>query len=357
VAGDVARAVACLNAAAVPVLALDVPSGLQADTGEPLGDAVRAAVTVTFIGLKQGLFLGAGCDYVGQIELADLGLPPDRVLAPPLMRLTDIDLDRALPRRPRSAHKGTSGRLLLLGGSLGMPGAIRLAAEAALRSGAGLVYVAAHPRSVEPVLAGRPEIICRGVETATDLDPLLELADGAVLGPGLGRSEWAKPLWRKLVASSLPLVVDADGLNLLAEEPSARGGWILTPHPGEAGRLLGVPAREVERDRYGAAQTLARRYDAVVVLKGARTLVAVNDPGAPVNVCDRGNPGMATAGTGDVLAGVLGALLVQTRELAASARAGVLMHALAGDDAARDGERGTLAGDLMLYLKRWANRT
>jgi ADP-dependent NAD(P)H-hydrate dehydratase / NAD(P)H-hydrate epimerase len=356
VAGDFAAAIAALNDAGAPVLALDVPSGLHADTGLPLGSAVRAAVSLTFIGLKPGLFLGAGCDHTGEIELADLGVPESfgRDMAPVLTRLTGADLDRALPPRPRSAHKGTSGRLLLLGGAPGMPGAIRLAAEAALRTGAGLAYVAAHRDSAPVVLAGRPEVICRAVDSAGDLGALLDLADGVVVGPGLGTSAWARQLWRRVLETELPLVVDADGLNLLAEAPVARGRWVLTPHPAEAARLLGVGTHEVQHDRLAAVRELAARYDAVAVLKGACSLVATP---AGVAVCDRGNPGMATAGMGDVLAGVLGALVVQTRDLAGSARAGVLLHALAGDDAARDGERGTLAGDLLPHLKRWANRS
>lgn len=355
--GAFAAAVAAINAARAPILSLDVPSGLHADSGLPLDEAVRADVTITFVGLKQGLYLGMGGDYAGRIELAALGLPPalGADLSPPLARLDSGDLERALPRRPRSAHKGTSGRLLLLGGGPGMPGAIRLAAEAALRTGAGLVYVAAHRDSVSAVLAGRPEIIARSVATAADLDELRSLADAAVVGPGLGRSEWARALWQSLVASELPLVVDADALNLLAEAPVARGRWLLTPHPGEAARLLGTTTADVQRDRLAAARALADRYEAVAVLKGAGTLVAVHGDGGPVRICDRGNPGMATAGMGDVLAGVLGGLLVQTRDLVTSARVGVLLHALAGDAAAAQGQRGTLASDLMPHLRRWAN--
>jgi ADP-dependent NAD(P)H-hydrate dehydratase / NAD(P)H-hydrate epimerase len=354
--GEFAASVAALNDSQVPVLSLDIPSGLDADTGLPLGDAVRAAVTQTFVGLKQGFYLGAGGDYTGRIEFDDLGIPAAarEDLRATLTRLGGADLDRALPKRPRSAHKGVAGRLLLLGGGPGMPGAIRLAAEGALRTGAGLVYVATHRDSAGAVLAGRPELICRAVDTPADLAGMLDLADAAVVGPGLGKSEWARPLLRELLGSKLPLVVDADGLNLLAEAPVSRGRWLLTPHPTEAARLLASTTDAVQRDRLGAVRELARRYDAVAVLKGACSLVAAD---GTVAVCDRGNPGMATAGMGDVLAGVLGALAVQTRDLRVSARAGVLLHALAGDAAAADGERGTVAADLMLHLKQWANRS
>ncbi|HVS25245.1 MAG TPA: NAD(P)H-hydrate dehydratase [Gammaproteobacteria bacterium] len=355
--GDYAAAVAAANASGLPILALDVPSGLHADLGLPLGEAIRASATVTFVGLKQGLYLGQACDYTGPLELADLGLAAELAhgLTPALTRLAREELKRALPPRRRSAHKGTSGRLLLYGGGPGMAGAIRLAAEAALRVGSGLVYVAAHDDSVAAVRDGRAEVIVHAVDAATELDPLVALADAAVVGPGLGLSAWARAGLRRLLDSGLPLIVDADALNLLAESPVKRGHWILTPHPGEAARLLETSVEQVERNRLAAVRALAARYDGVAVLKGAQTLVASGD--APPGVCDRGNPGMATAGMGDVLAGVLGGLLVQTRDLRASARAGVLLHALAGDDAAAAGQRGTLAADLMPHLRRWANPT
>jgi NAD(P)H-hydrate epimerase len=355
-AGDFAAAVGAANALGEPILALDIPSGLHADTGLPLGDAIRATATVTFVGLKQGLYLGRACDYTGDIELADLGLP--EVLAhdlePALTRLALLDLVQALPPRPRSAHKGTSGRLLLVGGGPGMSGAIRLASEAALRVGAGLVYVAAHSESAAAVRNGRPEAIVHAVEAASELSELIELADAAVVGPGLGRSDWARACLGRMLESGLPLVADADALNLVAAAPAPRGNWAITPHPGEAARLLGSSVEQVERDRLVAVRTLAARYDAVAVLKGANTLVAAPS-GAPA-VCDRGNPGMASGGMGDVLAGTIGGLLVQTHDLAKSTRAGVLLHALAGDDAAAaGGQRGTLAADLMPHLRRWAN--
>jgi ADP-dependent NAD(P)H-hydrate dehydratase / NAD(P)H-hydrate epimerase len=354
-AGDFAAAVAAANSRGAPILALDIPSGLHADTGWPLGDAIRATATVSFVALKQGLYLGRACDYTGDIELADLGLPADLAhgLEPALTRLELSELERALPPRQRSAHKGTSGRVLLLGGSPGMSGAIRLASEAALRVGAGLVYVAAHPESAAAVRAGRPEAIVHSIDAANQLDELIGLADAAVVGPGLGRSDWARACLERVLASGLALVADADALNLVATAPVARGNWVITPHPGEAARLLGSSVDEVERDRLASVRALASRYDAVAVLKGANTLVAGRS--GPPGVCDRGNPGMASGGMGDVLSGVIGGLLVQTRDVAKSARVGVLLHALAGDDAAAAGQRGTLAADLMPYLRRWAN--
>ena len=371
VEGQLAAAVEKVNASNAPVLALDVPSGLHADTGHVMSVAVRANVTITFVGLKQGLFLGEAPDYRGELEFSDLAIPPDVAAsaAPVLERLRPDVLERALPRRARTSHKGANGRVLLVGGGPGMPGAIRLAAEAALRVGAGLVYVATFKDSVVPVMAGRPELMCRAVETASDLDPLLALADVVVIGPGLGRSGWAERLFRRVLASERPLVVDADGLNLLAEAPERRGNWVLTPHPGEAGRLLGRSIADVQADRAAAVRELAARYDAAAVLKGACTLVgtarpadgngsghAASDRSAGLAVCDYGNPGMATGGTGDVLSGVLGGLYAQLRDLPLAARAGVLLHALAGDDAAAaGGERGMVAGDLLPALRSRAN--
>ena len=355
---DFRAAVDAVNAVGVPILALDVPSGLDADTGWPNPVAVRASVTVTVLGLKQGLFLGAAVDYCGELEFAGLELPEalGAQLVPPLRRLVRDDLKRALPRRARSAHKGTCGRLLLVGGGPGMAGAIRLAAEAALRAGAGLVYVATQRDNVASVLAGRPEIICHSVSSGGDLKSLVATVDGAVVGPGLGRSAWAYDVWRAVVRTDVPLVLDADGLNWLAAEPFERGDWLLTPHVGEAARLLpGATVESVQRDRCASARALAERYGCIAVLKGPHTLVATPNSEEPIRVCDRGNPGMATGGTGDVLAGTLGSLLVQTRSLELAAGAGVLLHALAGDAAAKDGERGTVASDLLPHLRAWAN--
>jgi NAD(P)H-hydrate epimerase len=356
--GEFRAAIDAVNAAGVPVLALDVPSGLDADTGWPSPDAVRASVTVTFLGLKQGLFLGAAVDYRGELELADLETPPElgADMAPAMRRLVLEELERALPRRPRSAHKGSCGRLLLVGGGPGMPGAIRLAAEAALRVGAGLVYVATHRDSVQSVLAGRPEIICRSVASGAELAELVNIVDGVVVGPGLGQTAWAYGLWRELLRADVPLVLDADGLNLLAAEPFPRDRWLLTPHPAEAARLLpGASVETVQLDRLAAVRALADRYRATAVLKGPNTLVAAPSSAEPIRVCDRGNPGMATGGTGDVLAGTLGSLLVQLGDVAVAARVGVLLHALAGDEAAKGGERGTVASDLLPHLRAWAN--
>ena len=353
--GDLLAAVDLINAADRPVLALDIPTGLDADTGLVLGAAVRADVTTTFVGLKRGLFLGVAPDYRGTLQYSSLAIPDaayERVTAG-IERLEPSILKDLLPPRPRTAHKGANGSVLLVGGTPGMAGAIRLAAEAALRAGAGLVRVATHPDSVASVMAGRAEVMCEGLLEPEGLEPLLAASDAVVLGPGLGQSAWAQGLWERVLASPLPVILDADGLNLLAGAPRGRGRWILTPHPGEAARLLETDTGSVQADRAAAALSLAKTYQGVVVLKGAGSLVAAQRD--RIGLCDSGNPGMATAGMGDVLAGLLGGLAVQIGDLEQAARAGVVIHAACGDAAAAAGERGLVAGDLMDHIRSWVN--
>ena len=348
-----------INASLRPVLALDTPSGLDTDTGLPRGGAVRATLTATFVGLKPGFFLGQGPEYVGRLACDELGIPATTFdgAAPVLRRVTAVDLRRLLPRRSRIAHKGTHGRVLIIGGGPGMPGAARLAGEAALRAGAGLVTVATWPAHAAALSAGRPELICIAAEDPASLTPAFAAADVVAVGPGLGRSVWAQHLVEAAFRCDRPLVVDADALNFLATRPRRGPNWCLTPHPGEAGRLLGLDADAIQADRLGAAEALVARYGGTVVLKGAATLVA-SSAGAPW-VCDHGNPGMATAGMGDVLTGVIAALVGQQPDAAAAlpaaAAVGVHVHAMAGDLAARGGERGLLASDLFAYLPSCVN--
>jgi NAD(P)H-hydrate epimerase len=271
------------------------------------------------------------------------------------MRIDEDALARLLPPRRRTTHKGQQGHVLIIGGGPGMAGAARLAGEAALRVGAGLVTVATRPENVASINAGRPELICRGIQSAEELDALLERADVLAVGPGLGTDPWAKALVETAIAYGKPAVVDADALNLIARTAQVSDQWILTPHPGEAGRLLGVSSAEVQGDRLAAARAIAARYGGVVVLKGAGTLVVCRDD-LPC-ICDQGNPGMASPGMGDVLTGVIAGIAAQTADLAGAARAGVLVHAMAGDMAARRGERGLVATDLFAYLPTCVNPT
>lgn len=352
VSGDFATAIAALNRSGRPVLALDIPSGLQADTGAELGEAVRAEATVTFIGLKAGLLTGRGPALAGALHFAGLDVPPAIFddLPPLAQRLDPADLDRT-GRRPRDAHKGQNGHVLIVGGNHGMAGAVALAGEAALRSGAGLVSVATRSAHAAVLTGRRPELMCHGVEDAGALVPLLARADVVVLGPGLGRDDWSRALYGAVLDSGLPLVLDADALNLLAQMPENRGSWVLTPHPGEAARLLGLTTAEVQADRFAALAALRERYGGHIVLKGAGSLVG-GDEGT--FLCPCGNPGMATAGMGDVLSGVTGALLAQ--HIGGAVPLAVLLHAHAGDQAAiAGGERGLLASDLFPHLRHGMN--
>ncbi|MHB8747089.1 MAG: NAD(P)H-hydrate dehydratase [Gammaproteobacteria bacterium] len=355
VSGEWRLAIEAINAAALPILSLDIPSGVHADSGAVLGAAVRATATVTFIARKQGLYTGAGLAHGGPIDFADLGVP-DAIYAdtsPSAQLRTADDLLLCLPGRARDAHKGLYGHVLVIGGDNGMSGAVRLAAEAAARVGVGLVTIATRSAHATQLNATRPELMCRGVDDVEQLQPLLARASVLAIGPGLGQAEWGRALLECALNSALPLVVDADALNLLAQQPVRRDNWILTPHPGEAARLLQCSSADINADRYHAVRELAAHYGGVAVLKGVGSLVACAT--APVAVCTAGNPGMASGGMGDVLTGVIAGLLAQGLTCFDAARTGVLAHALAGDAAAVDGERGLLASDLFPWLRRLVN--
>lgn len=345
-----------VNASPWPVLALDLPTGVEADTGQVRSMAIQADVTLTFLGLKQGLFTADAVNYCGEIICEDLGVPAAafQTTRTQSRLLTWEHLKPLLPRRQRSAHKGCYGHVLVIGGDYGMGGAVRLAAEAALRVGAGLVTVATRPEHVLIVTASRPELMCHQIDHAEDLEPLLARATVIVIGPGLGQSEWSQMLLNRVLECDQPKLIDADGLNLLSQEPQRQDNWILTPHPGEAARLLATGINEVQSNRFYSAQKIQNRYGGVVVLKGAGTIVCVEN--GSNKVCPAGNPGMASAGMGDILSGVIGGLLAQGLVLSDAACVGVFVHALAADRAAsEDGERGLLATDTLNYLRRWVN--
>ena len=355
VTGTWRAAIAALNASGRPILAVDLPSGLDADTGHVWGDAVGATATVTFIGLKQGLFTGAGPDHCGVLSFDALDIPAAVYAreSPGATRISGAWVQSRLPRRARSAHKGHFGHVAILGGDHGMSGAARLAGEAAARVGAGLVSIATRPEHAALLSMARPELMCHGVTTAVEVRAVLARATVAAIGPGLGQGAWARVLFGQILDSDLSCVIDADALNLLAAEPARRDHWVLTPHPGEAARLLNSAVAQVQRDRFSAARALQNKYGGVVVLKGAGTLVAA--PDSAVYVCDAGNPGMASGGMGDVLTGVIAGLLAQGLSLTDAACVGVYVHATAADRAARDGERGLLASDVLAQLRAGVN--
>ena len=356
VSGAYLEAIAAINRSQRAILSLDIPSGLHADTGQVLGAAVKASITVCFIGLKAGIYTGSGPEYAGQVIFADLNVPPDIYagIKPRATRLHGSELSRLLAPRMRDAHKGDFGHVLIIGGDYGFAGAVRMAGEAAARSGAGLVSIATRGEHAFALSAAVPELMARGVVEPADLDALLGKVTVIAIGPGLGQSLWGQALLSKVLECRQPLVVDADALNLIAREPFHSDNWILTPHPGEAARLLAISTREVQDDRYGAAAELQRRYGGVIVLKGCGSIIA--DEAGDLSVCDAGNPGMAAGGMGDVLTGVIAGLLAQGLGKGAAARMGVYLHAHAADAAvAVSGERGLRATDLMPRIQRLAN--
>ncbi|NYZ63811.1 NAD(P)H-hydrate dehydratase [Luteimonas deserti] len=353
---DSAALIEAINAAGAPVLALDVPSGLDADRGHAAGTAVRATRTVQMIAGHVGLYTGDGPEHAGARAVADLDVASGCFdgEASAARRVTGSDLGHWLRPRHRNSHKGHAGHVLCIGGDHGTGGAVMLAAEAALRSGAGLVSVGTRAGHVPAMLARCPEVMARAVDTDAALGALLDAADVVALGPGLGQGAWGHGLLADVLASGRPLVLDADGLNLLARAPRPLpSDSILTPHPGEAARLLGCTTAEVQADRLAALHALVAQSGAVVVLKGAGTLVAA--PGAIPWLVDAGNPGMATGGMGDVLTGVIAALRAQGLAPEAAAVCGALLHAAAGDAAAQAGERGLLPRDLFGHLRTLAN--
>ena len=369
VKGVAASAIDRMNASSRPIVAIDLPSGLDADTGTVLGTAVTATLTVTLARPKRGLYLGVGPNYAGVICVADIGIPTDLIATAkiPVTLLDAASIRSLLPIRHRTAHKGTFGHAGLIAGSAGKTGAAAMAAMAALRVGAGLVTVAT-PRSVSDVLEAKlleamtfpaPETEARTLSKQA-LESLRAFAadkTALAIGPGIGTHPDTQTLVHNLLVEvNKPMVLDADGINAVAghrEMLSRAGGpLILTPHPGEMARLLGITSAEVQRDRLGMAARLACEQHVYVVLKGAGTIVAGPDGRLAVN--STGNPGMATAGTGDVLTGIITGLLAQGLSAWDAACAGVYLHGLAGDLAASEqGEMGLIAGDVIQAIP-WA---
>ena len=366
--GVAAGAILCINDLGRdgPVVSIDVPSGLNADTGEPSGDTVRADLTVTMGFPKSGLARPPALDYVGMVDVVDIGIPhelAERAAADEEL-ITAFDLQPLLPRRARASHKGAYGRVLLIGGAPGFAGAIGLAAGAAVRSGAGLVSVLA-PAPVAATVAGMaPEAMVHPAD-ATSEGSLSEASlfrweeklagyDAVLVGPGMTQHAATRRVVERLLATVAGrLVVDADALNVMRDNAAGfratNAAVVLTPHPGEAGRLLGIGAEEVQADRRRFARELAAASGATVVLKGAGTLVAEEGRALSVNLT--GNPGMATGGTGDVLGGLLAGLAAQGRSAYDAARLAAFLHGCAGDEAAWRGSQAALtARDLIDFL-------
>lgn len=342
-----------INAAERPVLAVDLPSGLDAATGEVAGAVVRASLTVTFIGLKLGLVTGQGPAVCGRLVFDDLG-------AAALLRGCDVSpvaqlarwsgVGKRLPVRSAAAHKGRFGHLLIIAGDRGFGGAGVLAAEAAARSGAGLVTLATRPEHVSAMLARCPSVMVKGVTHGNEVQSLVERADVVVCGPGMGQHAWGQQMLQQVLASERPRILDADALNLLSQRaPGAFSRQLLTPHPGEAARLLGCTVAEIEQDRRAAAIRLQALFGGVVLLKGAGTVIA--DGGDQPVIVEGANPGMATGGMGDVLAGICGALAGQLPDLAEVAVIGASAHLAAAERAGTvKGYMGLLPTDVIECL-------
>ena len=356
VAGEMYKVIAEINAATAAVISIDIPSGLNADTGQVMGICVSAHATISFIGLKQGLFTCQGPGCTGRIFFDDLEVPAEVYAKTPVAshRISLETQAGYLQPRPRAAHKGHFGHVLIIGGDYGYSGAPGMAARAAARVGAGLVSLATRPGHAASITNICPEVMAHGIDKPSDLLPLINKASVIAIGPGLGQSEWSKMLFARVLETRQPLIVDADALNLLAAEPVRQARWILTPHPGEAARMLDTDTKKIQADRFTAIHTLQEKYGGIIVLKGSGSLMVDQD--SEVYVCDGGNPGMATGGMGDVLTGVLAGLVAQGLSLSRAATLGVCLHARAGDKAAAEGgERGLLATDLMPWLRRLVN--
>lgn len=354
VRSEIRAAIEWINSKTAPVLALDLPSGLCGSTGAELGCAVRATETITFIAPKIGLFTGRGPALCGHVALADLQLS-DAIFSgiqPVARRISLPELLELLPHREADAHKGLFGHVMVIGGERGYGGAAILAAETAAATGAGLVSLATRHDHVTAALARRPELMAIGVPSGQELEPYLERPTVLVVGPGLGQTPWSEQLLQQALQSGRPLVLDADALNILAQGrlplPSHQK-WVMTPHPGEAARLLGCSTAEVQRDRLSAVKRLQQKFGGVVVLKGAGTLIASGDE---VLLAKVGNPGLATGGTGDVLSGLIGSLLGQGLSPLDAAQFGVCLHGDAADLAIEEtGTAGLMASELVPYIR------
>jgi len=349
---QVAALIHAINQSNAWVLSLDLPSGILADTGVVAQVAVMADATLCFGGLKQGLLTSKARHHCGHLAFADLGLTPF-FNGESATRVGGEILKSYFAARARDSHKGQSGKVTLIGGDFGMAGAIRLASEACLRAGAGLVTVISRPEHQLTVNVSRPELMFWGCELV-DMEVYLRLgwAQVVVLGPGLGKHDWGYNLFKAAGLSDKPCVLDADALNLLSQEPRRQTNWVLTPHPGEAARLLGCSVADIEHDRFAAVRALQQKYGGVVLLKGAGTIIF---DGEQMVVAPVGNPGLASGGCGDVLSGIIGALMAQGMDNMQATVVGVVVHGCAADLAAVQGERGMLASDLMPFIRQLVN--
>lgn len=351
---DLCAVIAAINKSPAKRFAIDIPSGLNADTGCPMPVAVAADTTLSLMTRKQGLYTGAAKDFCGKLIFDSLQVRVKDFAAPAVHLINYSDCKHFFTPRKADTHKGMFGRLLIVGGDYGMAGAVCLAGIAALRAGAGLVICATRPEYAHYIGSIHPELMTCAVSAAAELDSALQRATALVLGPGLGRSSWSESLFDKVAEYNLPIIADADALRILSRKkkfPELKN-WVLTPHPGEAAALLGLSTLQVQADRFAALAALDSRYAAAPILKGAGTLIAT-DKGTMV--CSGGNAGMSSAGMGDVLSGILGGLIAQGMPSADAAIAAVCIHAEAGDHAAGTKPYGLIASDLFPFIRTCVN--
>jgi len=332
-------------------VAVDIPSGLDADTGIIHGACIQADRTISFIASKCGMYTGQARQYCGQITLCALQLP-DSIRAqftPRAFLDHGLSLEHVFVSRPQTINKYEAGKVLIVGGNQSMPGAVILSALAALRSGAGMVKILTHPAHAAMIPIQYPEIICEGIAARQDISESLAWANVVVVGPGLGQDDWAMDILDQILLLNKPVVIDADALNLLSRSPQPLKHALLTPHAAEAGRLLQQHVQKIEADRFEAVLKLCATYTCHALLKGAGTLIS---DGHHIHISPYGNPGMASAGMGDSLSGIIAAFLAQgCQPMAALVRAANI-HARAGDLAASDGQRGLIATDLLPCIRQ-----
>ncbi|MBC8226272.1 MAG: NAD(P)H-hydrate dehydratase [Gammaproteobacteria bacterium] len=355
---DYLECIKAINGNIKPVIAMDIPSGLCANTGREKGIAIKAVITFTFVGKKIGMYLESGPDCCGDIYFSKLSIPENKYqTAKPLVEIIDDGLrNKILGKRAKASHKGNFGHVLIVGGNKGMGGAARIAAEGAIRSGAGLVSVITRAENVNLITRLRPEIMCHAAdEKLSNLKKLLKEVDVIAIGPGLGIDEWAHKLYAEIINTEQPLIVDADALNILSLDPIKRDNWILTPHPGEAAKLISKLNTQIQSNRLTSLEKIINQYQATVILKGNNTLVG-NMNTVPYMIKE-GNPGMSSAGMGDLLTGLTAGLLAQylNHDYCQIAALAAFIHAKAGDQSALNGQRGLIATDLLCELRPLLN--
>ncbi len=355
VENEFADTINAINRTPTPVVSLDIPSGLSADTGNPMGPTVSANTTLTFIGLKSGLITGESQNYTGKVGVDTLDLPAAIIdnaekLGTSISQSLPTQL---LPARKQSGYKNLYGHVLVVGANVGYPNAARLAGEAAARTGAGLVSVACHPDNVAAIASGCGSLMVKAIHQPRNLADLINKADVILIGPGLGQDKWAQKVFARVIETRKPLVVDADALRLLGNNPSKCDHWILTPHPGEAAQLLACNTEEIQLNRVSSTLAIQEQYAGISVLKGSGTLTCHEQQ---LNFCTSGNVSLATGGTGDVLAGIISSLIAQGISLEDAASGGVMLHGLAAELISKHGTRGVLAEDLFPAIYKLVNQ-